>query len=326
MANEFDNINLLPEDLRRVDEQEANRSRSANNSVPTEFYIPKSPETYKAEAPKKETPPVEHKVVAEPAEAKPKPAPVSKAKLVSQISQTKNNDFFKKFIDQLKVLLTPKKSDQANNQIKTLNFKKGSSESSNGDLMGGNLKSIDVNLIPEGTYLLPPSKILNSVFRSIILGVLLICLAYFSIAIYRVNVVRQDTQLSTEIGQISQQLEQLKPVETEATILSNKFNAVKTLFNNHIYWTQFLAKLEELTLPDVYYAGLNARTDGFLALEAVAPDYLTLAKQLKRFHDNTDAVESVEVTNISGNSSAKGVNFNLLLKLKPELYFKQVIK
>ncbi len=95
------------------------------------------------------------------------------------------------------------------------------------------------------------------------------------------------------------------------------------LLNKHIYWTNFFALLEKYTLPEVQFSGFAATNSGALTLNATAPDYATMAKQLKILQTE-NAKEFVTEVDISGGTKSDvGVTFSVALVLNPDLFYYQ---
>ncbi len=98
---------------------------------------------------------------------------------------------------------------------------------------------------------------------------------------------------------------------------------VYDLLNKHIYWTNFFALLEKYTLPEVRFSGFAATNSGTLTLNANAPDYATMAKQLKILQTDNAKEFVTEVEISGGTKSDTGVNFSVSLVLNPDLFYYQ---
>ncbi len=98
---------------------------------------------------------------------------------------------------------------------------------------------------------------------------------------------------------------------------------VYDLLNKHIYWTNFFALLEKYTLPEVRFSGFAATNSGTLTLNANAPDYATMAKQLKILQTENAKEFVTEVEISGGTKSDTGVNFSVSLVLNPDLFYYQ---
>jgi len=95
--------------------------------------------------------------------------------------------------------------------------------------------------------------------------------------------------------------------------------------NKHVYWTKFFEKLEENVLPEVKFTGFAGAIGSSLSLEAMAPDYKTIAKQWIILQDADDFVESVDIGEISMRSGEDKtyVSFSLLLNLVEDIFYRK---
>lgn len=127
-------------------------------------------------------------------------------------------------------------------------------------------------------------------------------------------------------------------IETEKSLLTfqdsvqrindtgKEIERVYDLLNKHIYWTNFFTLLEKYTLAEVTFAGFAAANNGALTLNATAPDFQSMAKQLKILQTE-EAKEFVSSVDISGGTQAEtGVNFSMSLVLNPNLFYYQTDK
>lgn len=101
---------------------------------------------------------------------------------------------------------------------------------------------------------------------------------------------------------------------------------VYDLLNKHIYWTNFFVLLEKYTLAEVKFSGFAATNGGALTLNATAPDYATMAKQLKILQTEVAQEFVTEVDISGGTKSETGVAFSVALVLNPDLFYYQTNK
>jgi Tfp pilus assembly protein PilN len=108
--------------------------------------------------------------------------------------------------------------------------------------------------------------------------------------------------MQQQLGSISSTLAstnaQIATIEREAKNLSsfqNRLGKVRTLLENHVYWSQFIDALEKITLPSVSYDNLSVSTQGTLTLSASARNYATVARQLIAFQNANHLATSVHV-------------------------------
>lgn len=107
----------------------------------------------------------------------------------------------------------------------------------------------------------------------------------------------------------------------EIKTFTYKLNIVGSLLNNHIYWTNFLAFLENNTLKDVYYDKFSGDISGNYSIPSVAKNLEAISLQLEVMK----AYPKVKsLTPDTGQTSADGssVNFNLGMSVDPTLFTK----
>ncbi len=128
-------------------------------------------------------------------------------------------------------------------------------------------------------------------------------------------------ELNARMTQVNTIIKDYESDKTVHVALQKQFTLVKGLVDGHIYWTPFLQKLEETTIPDVYYMGMNANRDGSVTLRAVAKNYASAARQIRAFERASTFVQSVQV-NQARQDLQKGaalpvpvVEFDIQLKL-----------
>ncbi|MBU1037288.1 hypothetical protein KKF32_04695 [Patescibacteria group bacterium] len=338
MNDEFDNINLLPEELRKEEERQkqvAKRKEEGSDSASVDFYIPPTTPEEKPKPEKAAKPEPEPQENKQPPKIEEKPRPKTKPVVVSvtKIKKDKDHRPKKSFLSRF-FKTKPKKKDSLAEPISKVKPKESSESSPVISLQesatlsagkkveeGSHGGSIDVNLIPEGTYLLSTKKVFYSLGTAVLIGVLLIFLSYLGLIFYGNYVYSQDKKLSLTLQQKEKDFNQYKSLEKKAFLWSKKVETVKKLAQQHVYWTKFFTKLESLTIPDVYYTTFAATTNGTITLAATATDYTAVAKQLIVLQEaEGDVFENVEIGNMSGDSSGGQVNFNIVLKLNPQVF------
>lgn len=107
----------------------------------------------------------------------------------------------------------------------------------------------------------------------------------------------------------------------EIKAFTYKLNMVSSLLDNHIYWTNFLAFLENNTLKDVYYEKFSGDLSGSYSVPSVAKNLEAISLQLEVMK----AYPKVKsLTPDTGQTSADGssVNFNLGMSVDPTLFTK----
>lgn len=125
-----------------------------------------------------------------------------------------------------------------------------------------------------------------------------------------------------QITNIERQIVEYKEKNDEITRLGNQIKMTHKLISLHIYWTNFFQMLEKYTIDGVYYSGLKSGINGAMTLNASAPDYDTLAKQIKilQQEEAKEFVTSVAVPGATLNESIDSIEFGLNIVLNPSLF------
>jgi len=183
-------------------------------------------------------------------------------------------------------------------------------------------ESIDVNLIPEGTYLLSNKKILGGIFRAAALAAVVLVIAYAALTFYGGSLKNQEKSLDDQLAQKETEYKNYQGAETAAVIWQNKLQTLDGLLDHHIYWTKFFQNLEVVTKPDVYYQTIIANANGTVSLAANATDYTAVSRQFIALQQATDVFKKVEIGSLSGDPQTGSVGFNILLELQDDLFYK----
>lgn len=124
-------------------------------------------------------------------------------------------------------------------------------------------------------------------------------------------------RLNTDLGIIKQEISILSnkrtPSEEEAIInLDTKLGLLKEVFQIHTYWSEIFKKIEDLTMPDVYFSDAKLTLEQnkiFMQLSVLTKTYTSLAKQMLVFQ-NGPLTQKVEISGIT--LSEKGeIKFSL---------------
>jgi hypothetical protein len=142
---------------------------------------------------------------------------------------------------------------------------------------------------------------------SIIL-LILVVLAYFGLWGYQKSLIEEKTDLENQLAELTNQRD--LGLEADFMELKNGIEDLKKVLKNRLYPSKFFEMLEELTLPQVQFTGLDTDfPQAKLTLEAEAVDYTTLAKQIVVFEED----ERIEKISLSG------VNLDLTGRVKSTL-------
>jgi len=127
----------------------------------------------------------------------------------------------------------------------------------------------------------------------------------------KVDALNQELQTFRE-GFPSQQQE-------EITLFEKKINLLKQLLANHVYFSQDLTTLEELTHPQVYYSSLIfSPAKNALALQGIAKTQNVLSEMLSGLVNNPQEVKMIVFHQAKINEN-KSVDFSLDLYFQPDI-------
>lgn len=158
----------------------------------------------------------------------------------------------------------------------------------------------DVNLVPTDVLeqVVPVSLILY-----LILAMILACGFVFGgwLAvnfIYNNNTI-EVSKIDSEIASKEAEISAYDDLQKEVDALNTRVKDVRTLLDQHVYWSKFFTKLEQNTLPEVYYSSMSADVGGSVVLNAYAKTYEDAIKQLYIFERATDFVSVAVITGIT---------------------------
>lgn len=186
-------------------------------------------------------------------------------------------------------------------------------------------EGLEVNLIPKDVLeQLNPQKKLLSLLLTILVVIGLTALIYYSLDWYQAKKVNEIQSLKDKLTVVEKKIKDLEAEKNEALNLQKRFLVAYQLTQRHIYWTRFFDRLEEYTIPQVYYTGFAGDVSGKLTLKAVATELRSLAKQIAVLKQASDFVQKVTVHSITAQTVSSGeiagYNFNLELTLIPDLF------
>ncbi len=200
-------------------------------------------------------------------------------------------------------------------------FKKKPDDASSGNILTTNLIRNEVVMVFDW------KRNILVLFFYIILSGLVLAGSYQALVIWEEKKINDTIENTQKFTMLNKQIaEEEKGIE-EILIFQKKLELIKDLLNQHIYWTNFFAFLEQNTLFDVTFSGFSGDLSGEYTLAATGKDFKTLADQLRAFKANK-LVEKAEsesgtlVQNKSGGEST--INFSLSFKVKPELFNKKI--
>ena len=155
-----------------------------------------------------------------------------------------------------------------------------------------------VNLVPDDVAA-QAEGIPWGLYGGIVVVVLGVWVALSGYAIARAH--KAEAAVQEANARLSQVKAVIKDYETDKNAqlaLQKQFLLVKDLIEGHVYWTPFLQKLEETTIPDVYYIGVSANQNGEVTLRAIAKNYSAAARQIRAFERASSFVEKIQVNQV----------------------------
>jgi hypothetical protein len=159
----------------------------------------------------------------------------------------------------------------------------------------------------------------------LILSLFLLGEIWFMLDSWEKREIYKKTQLvKDEIAKVEQSIAEVEAQSTEAVIFKNRLEIGKSLYLQHIYWTNFLSYLEKNTLANLFYSGLDVDTSGKYAFKAMTNDYRAIGAQLKYFNKSADTIlakiSNENIDDASSTVSETKVYFDLDLNIKSDIF------
>jgi len=205
--------------------------------------------------------------------------------------------------------------------LKKIFTRKKKSESANQGILATDLIKGEIVVVFDW------GKNLSYLLFFVLISTLLVAAAYQGIGFWENSKLKQVNSDFSKFGELKNQIkENEKGVET-VLILQKKLDSVKTLLDNHIYWTEFFNFLEENTLAEIFFNGFTGDTSGVYKLGGTASDFRTIGDQLRLLKEN----KLVEKAFTSGGEtkadparpSVGSVSFELDLTVDKNIFYKK---
>lgn len=186
----------------------------------------------------------------------------------------------------------------------------------------------DVNLLPQELNLVSRENIISMIISTLLISIVILFVIYFAILIYKINIDRQINSLDLKIEEVVKNSEDFDKLIVEIEDWKSRIQKIKGLLNKHVYWTEFFAKVEASTLPEVKFSSFAGSVSGNITLSASAPDYYTVARQWIYLKGAKDFVEDVVIEGASASGSQSSgidtkINFSLILDLADDIFYKK---
>lgn len=125
-------------------------------------------------------------------------------------------------------------------------------------------------------------------------------------------------------AEIADQKGKIREADAALTPVRNAERAIKSLsllLDNHRQMSAAFGAIERATIPEVSYIQLSSEGERGFSLQAVGPDFTSVARQIVALRQSPD-FDSVKVqsaaADISPSGEIRGVSFAISLSVKPE--------
>ena len=195
---------------------------------------------------------------------------------------------------------------------------------------------LGVNLMPDDTLAgLEPAKKLVTYLIVLLISAGIIGGGYGALVWYENGIYDQAEQTTADIAQVNSKIIALRPEHKRALVFKYQADAIKSILDQHIYWTQFFSKLEKYTLPEVEYqsfAGTFAPgSNPTFSISAATNSYDSLAKQILAFREAVDNGDFISASVIeSGNkvtdkdAGTESVQFTVQITSLEKVFYNRI--
>lgn len=252
---------------------------------------------------------------------------VQKSKSIKKISEENSDilDVLEKPINKVRKT----KKLPSNKLYKKFSINKKESDRINFDEIYNKQKRVkesDLNFIPQEVNTIP-EQTSKKIFLLIIssLSFLFIIFCFIGLFIYKnsfnkeiINLIESNKKLDEVYIQEIFNLKTTKLVSYDLLDIEN-------IYNNHIYWSNFISFLEKNIVKDVYVQDIFAESDGNLIMSFKTNDYGNISKQmivLQSFPDIVKKVSINEANKTDTNDKVYSVSFKLLLEIDNKFLLK----
>lgn len=164
--------------------------------------------------------------------------------------------------------------------------------------------------------------------ENVLLGTLCVTLSLallgYGGALWYLTAEKEKTGVVLEkIHKVNGDIASIEKKQTELSAFQNRLGSVKGALENHTFMTQLFAKLEEYTLPTVFYTNVSVAPNMSVNLTGEAGSYTEVGKQLLAFQEAKDIVASAKIEGanavIGQQGEILGINFLIKIEFKPTL-------
>ncbi len=154
-----------------------------------------------------------------------------------------------------------------------------------------------VNLLPDQLIAeLHPRNRWRELAVTALSSVVVVLLVYGGMNVYQQKIVVDTKQVEEEIAAVDTEIASYAELQTKAQKVDQQLTGLEAVLDGHILWTPFLATLEALTLPTVYYTSVSgSAASGSFTFDAVTAAYDQIDPQIRVLRNAPD-VRSVTVS------------------------------
>lgn len=139
----------------------------------------------------------------------------------------------------------------------------------------------NINLIPQNQA--QAKSPTHSLMLGLIVTIVVVAAVFGGFFVFGLVMDQTKKQAEAEKAAVVQQKASYADVVAKAEILQKQLSSLKTVLDKHVYWSQLFWKLEERTLKTVSISSLSATLPGQVEIQAVAPQYGEVAKQIQAY-------------------------------------------
>jgi len=180
-----------------------------------------------------------------------------------------------------------------------------------------------ISLIPKDYKAKTKVKLTFSKAGILIGGLIILSLLFYGgLLVYNRSLDKQLEVIQTHIEEVNKERD--IEFEKEVILLEMSLKNLREILKNHLYWSNILSKIENLTLSQMSFSKfsgqLNEDDSIDLVLGGKTPGYSLLAKQMVSFNENS-SVSSLDVSEL-GLGTEGGIEFELNINLLKNILLK----
>lgn len=181
-----------------------------------------------------------------------------------------------------------------------------------------------VNLLPEEfvTSYNPRKKLITAGLVTLA-AILAVGIVDVSLLLYKETQVKKTDEKNVEVATVVAKIKNLETDQKAAIAFKAQNDVLRQLLNRHVYWTQFLNKFQQYTIPSVFYpSGISLDLGGVVTMTGIAPDLSTVLQQLAVYQGATDLVTSANINTVTHNTKNSTYSFVIDFTFNPAVFYR----